>query len=349
MKRIILSLIYFTGMTAFITGCQQPVKQLSSTADIVTELYVEANGELASSNTAMLSPPAVKNQWQYKITYITPEGTNVNEGDRVISFDISQLSQKLAVKNSELKTKQKTLDNTRLTNEAKLEKQKLEYAEFSMQRDKAKRKWEQSKGLESNLESQKLAIQYKLSENETRRLKRTLAKTIESNKVKLAIAENNVQRLQNDVELISAGIKKMTIKAPKSGIVIYRPDHQGKKVSSGDTVWMGRQIIGLPSIENMIVKAQILESDAGKVALEQRVEVILDAAPERVFLGKINKLGKVFRRKSNNQPIIIFDAEIVLDKPDTDLMRPGMAARLRILTSGQLDTSNAVVSSSVEY
>ena len=205
-----------------------------------------------------------------------------------------------------------------------------------MKKEKNIRKWEQSKGLKSNLDSKKLKLEYLISQNDSKRLERTLSKTIESNQVKLAIAKNSVERSQAEVKEMQTGIKRMTILSPKSGIVIYKPDHQGEKVSSGDSVWMGRQIIGLPSLDSMIVKAKILEADAGKVSIGQKVEVILDAAPERIFIGEISKLGKVFRRKSNDQPNIIFDAEINLESPDPDLMRPGMAARLKIL----LDENN---------
>ncbi|MCW8999526.1 MAG: efflux RND transporter periplasmic adaptor subunit, partial [Kangiellaceae bacterium] len=268
---------------------------------------------------------------QYKITFIAPEGSQAKKGQPLVSFDSSQLQQKLQVKQSELKTAQKTFENTKLTNESSLEKQKLDLAEAKMNQEKAKRKWEQSDGLESSLETRKLSIQFLIAENEFKRLKRTVAKTIETNKVKTAVAKSNVERLQSEVNQLQAGIGRMTVMAPKDGIIIYKSDHQGKKVSNGDNIWMGRQVLGLPSLDKMIVKAKILEADAGKVSVGQKVEVVLDAVPERVFKGKISELGRVFRRKSREQPNIIFDAKIALDKADAELMRPGMAARIKIL------------------
>ncbi|TQV89169.1 HlyD family secretion protein [Aliikangiella coralliicola] len=325
-----LRITLLVGALLLVSGCEQQDSSINSQTQLKVSGIVEANGELASSDTAVVSPPAVRNQWRYKITFLAAEGSQVNKGKPIVSFDVSELNQKLSMKKSELKTAQKTLENTLLTNEAKLEKQNLELAESKMKQDKAYRKWQQSKNLESNLETKKLNLQFKIAENETQRLEKTVAKTIESNKVKLAISKSNNERLQSEVDQLKSGIGKMTIKAPKSGIIIYKPDYQGKKISMGDTVWMGRQIIGLPSLDQMIVKAKILEADAGSVKLAQKVEVVLDAVPERVFIGKVTKLGKVFRRKSKDQPNIIFDAEITLENPDIDLMRPGMAARIKI-------------------
>ena len=138
----------------------------------------------------------LKGQWQYKITFIAPEGSQAKKGQPLVGFDSSQLQQKLQVKQSELKTAQKTLENTKLTNESTLEKQKLDLAEAKMNQEKAERKWKQSDGLESSLETKKLRIQYLISENEFKRLKRTVSKTIETNKVKTAVAKSNVERLQ---------------------------------------------------------------------------------------------------------------------------------------------------------
>ena len=330
----LFAILLLTGF-GILFGCSENtgVPVLIKTESITP--VVEANGELVSSDTAVLGPPSVKNLWQYKITFLIPEGTEVKKDQPVIGFDASKLQQDLSLKQSELKTSQKNLENTQLTNESTLEKQKLDLAKAIMEEDKAFRKWEQSKGLDSSLETKKLHYQYQIATNEKQRWQRTVAKTEESNQVKTAIAKSNVARIQAEVDLLNDGITKMTLKAPKAGIVIYKPDNQGKKVSTGDNVWMGRQIIGLPSLEKMVVQIKILEADAGKVAIGQSTEIVLDALPERVFRGEIKKLGKVFRRKSRDQPNIIFDAEISILNPDSEVMRPGMAARVKIDISSE--------------
>ena len=291
---------------------------------------VDANGELASSDSAVISPPSVKSMWQYKITFLAPEGKEVKLGQPVVRFDPSKLRQTLSIKSSQLRTAKKSLENTKLTNEASLEKQKLQFAELVMKNEKAARKWRQSKGLESNIQSRKLEVEQLLAANEVERLKRTLKKSNKSNIIKISIASNTVSRLESEVKQMKSGVSRLTILAPKAGVVIYEADHQGNKVSTGDSVWRGRKVVSLPSLESMVVKATILEADAGKVKIGQSVDITLDAAPERVFKGEVKSLGQIFRRKNPKQPNIIFDAEIELLEIDTDLMRPGMAARLKI-------------------
>ncbi len=327
-----------------LSACDQSPNQQGLAVNIDTLSVVDANGELASSDNAVLGPPAIKSMWQYKITFLAAEGVEVKPGDPVVSFDPSKLRQTLSVKSIALRTARKTLENTQLTNEATLEKQKLQLAEQIMKNEKAKRKWQQSKGLESNIQSKTLEIEYLLASNEVKRLQRTLQKRVKSNNINLSISRNTVLRLESEVNQMKSDVKRLTVVAPKPGIVIYRADHQGNKVSSGDTVWMGRQVISLPSLNKMMVKATILEADAGKVRVGQAVDVSLDAAPDRIFKGVVDSLGQVFRRKNPKQPNIVFDAEIRLLEIDAELMRPGMATRIKIyskMSSSLEKNSNA--------
>jgi multidrug efflux pump subunit AcrA (membrane-fusion protein) len=50
-----------------------------------------------------------------------------------------------------------------------------------------------------------------------------------------------------------------------------------------------------------------------------------------VFTGRIRQLGKLFHTKSAEVPTMVFDALISIDEPDTELMRPGMAASVEII------------------
>ncbi len=323
--------IYFMLLVFSITliGCDE--NNLNNSNSPIKS-FIQANGELASSDTTMISPPSVKFQWQYKITFLIPEGTKVQKDQPLVSFDSSQLKQKLAVKQSELRTAVKSRENTELTTKAEHEKQKLLFAEMIKNKEKTQTKWQQSKTLEGKLTVKTLFIEFQLAKNEAKRHKSILVKSKESNKTKLAIEKSKVIHLEKEVLALKSGIKRMTILAPKSGIVMYRGDHQGNKVSMGDTVWMGRQLIEIPSLDKMVVKAKVLEAEAGKLKLEQKVEVTLDALPEKTFLGKISRLGKVYRRKSREQAKIILDTEITLDELDKELMRPGMATRIKIIT-----------------
>ncbi len=300
---------------------------------------IQASGELVSSDNAIISPPQAKGIWRHKITFMAPEGRMIKEGKPLIGFDSSQIEQTLRDKKNELLTAEKKLETSHLKNDAKSEELKLKFAEAEMNLEKNDRKWQQSKGLESIIETKKLAILQKISVDEVLKYKQTIEKNKQLSLVKVATVENDVFRLKNEIKQYQDSIERMMVKSPKSGIVVYKTDRRGEKHSVGDTVWMGQQLIELPSLDAMMIKAEILEADAGRIAVGQVVDIVVDAASDRVYKGKIKGLGSVFRRKSKDQPNIIFDAEISIDNADPNIMRPGMAVRVKIFTHPE-DTSS---------
>jgi len=291
---------------------------------------IQASGELVSSDNAVISPPQAKGMWRYKITFLAPEGRLIEQGKPLIGFDASQLEQTLSEKHNELQTAEKKLETTRMQNDAKFEELKLKLAEVKMNLEKADLKWQQSKGLESKLETQKLDLFRQIAIDDVLKYEQTIKKNIEISSAKMAAVESDVTRLLNEVKQYQSSIDRMMVMSPKLGIVVYKTNHNGEKNSVGDTVSMGHQLIELPSLDAMMVKAEILEADAGRIAIGQEVDIVLDAASDRVYKGRIKKLGSVFRRKSVDQPNIIFDADISIDATDPDIMRPGMAVRLKI-------------------
>ena len=97
----------------------------------------------------------------------------------------------------------------------------------------------------------------------------------------------------------------------------------------------------------MQLKVQIDEPDSGKVKIGQQVKVTLDSSKEQVYSGEIVSLGRVFREKSYQDKRKIFDAIIAFKKTDPAIMRPGMSARVKIITS-ILDNALTLSSSAVK-
>ena len=318
---------------------QEPNKQEETS---VSRDTIATSGELTSTLTTNVGPPLVKNQWQFKITYLVPEGSQVEKGQNIIKFDTVALSRKLVEKKAELKTEKKNLETIILTNERTLKEFKLKLEEAKMEEEKAQRKWKLSNNVDASIETLQLEIDYKLAQNKTQRLHKTLKKNEDINRAKSAIANNKVFRLETEIKELETNIKKMTVTAPKSGIVVYKADHKGEKVSVGDSTWHGRQLISLPSLEKIAVKLEVYEAMAGQIAIGQKAEVRLDALPDRVFYGEVSQLGKVFRRKSRQQPNIIFDVTVLLEKTDTEVMRPGMTAKVKLFTQENTSFSNKI-------
>jgi HlyD family secretion protein len=95
----------------------------------------------------------------------------------------------------------------------------------------------------------------------------------------------------------------------------------------------------LGDVAKVIVKAEVDETDVGKLALGQPAEVTADAYPGRVFPGKIFEIGQmVGKRKvrpedpAKIQDMKVLETKIEVTEGGADL-KLGMTVDVKILTS----------------
>ena len=76
--------------------------------------------------------------------------------------------------------------------------------------------------------------------------------------------------------------------------------------------------------------AEFDEPDTSRLTIGAKVKVVLEAYPEIPFNGSVEALGQSYKNKSYNNPRIVFDVIVALDKIDQELMRPGMKVKLEL-------------------
>jgi HlyD family secretion protein len=292
---------------------------------------VAASGELRSSNPLSVGCPSIRGMWQFTITRLTPEGKHVQQGVPLVGFDAKELVERREVKASQLETATKERDKTRLEQQEALADLKLSLAEAKAGKARLTRKLEVPARLRARIELDKLRLEAQLADREIEILGKQVDTQRDNMRARIGAAEQRVQALEREVAAIGKQIGRMTVKAQRAGYVVHRPDWRGDKPKVGESVWSGRTLMEIADLSQMEVSAEIGEPDAGFVEVGQRVEIRLDAAPERTFTGRIVGLGRLFRTKSWDVPSRVFDATVAIDEPDPDLMRPGMAADLVIL------------------
>ena len=118
----------------------------------------------------------------------------------------------------------------------------------------------------------------------------------------------------------------VNIVSPMDGVIIERPVELGETVTGSGSFNAGTVISTVADLGTMLVKAGINEVDIGKIHLEQKARITLDAFPRVVFTGTISRIAPAARL--DNQ-IKVFDVEIALDELGREL-RTGMTANLEI-------------------
>ena len=145
----------------------------------------------------------------------------------------------------------------------------------------------------------------------------------------LELRKDAVDKLHKDIEA-------MTLKAPNDGIVIYgtgdpRARRRGQEIDVGTRVSGRQTIITLPDMSVMQVACEVHEIDVDKIKVGQDVDVRMDAYPDLMVSGRVEKVGQMARQTGRwwMSDVKVFDVEVVLESNDPRL-KPGMSARVTI-------------------
>jgi len=141
-------------------------------------------------------------------------------------------------------------------------------------------------------------------------------------------ADNNFKVAQASVQLAEAKLAKTELVAPFAGIIGLR------SVSVGDYVREGADLVNLEAIDPLKVDFRVPERYLRQVQPGQTMQVALDALPGKTYSGKVIALNPLVDAAGR---AIVIRAQVA--NQDTSL-RPGMFARVRLITS---DQANAMV------
>lgn len=291
---------------------------------------IEATGELVSADTVSMKPPSIRRVWQYQVKQLAAEGSLVQEGDMVAQLDTSELTQRLSVKTAKLEATLQDIETSKLRNAKQLEELRLALAEAKMSLDKAERKFKLSDETVAAIDRIKYEKDAVIAKDRVQLNKQKIALENQSAKQREAMLEGDRQKFSSEVAALKKGIKSLTLIAPREGMVVYGNDSQGNKIKEGQSVFMGDTVLSIPDLNHMQVNMTIPEVEASRVKLGQKLKIRLDANPDKVFYGEIIELGAVFRHKNQDVPLVVFDAVASINEADTDLMRPGMTAKIVI-------------------
>ena len=138
-------------------------------------------------------------------------------------------------------------------------------------------------------------------------------------------AENTFRVAQATLQLAEAKLAKTEIRAPFSGIIGLR------SVSVGDYVKEGADLVNLESIDPLKVDFRVPETYLRQVQPGQSLTITLDAMPGSTFDGKVMAVNPLVDAAGRS---IVIRAQV---RNQDTVLRPGMFARVRLITKEQAD------------
>ncbi|MBW3670585.1 MAG: efflux RND transporter periplasmic adaptor subunit [Acidobacteria bacterium] len=287
---------------------------------------VDVTGVLESTSSARFGPPKLENYWNFKISMMAPEGSDAKPGQPLLGFDTTELQDTLQRLQAEADSAGKQIEKTRADLVLRREDNELKLAEAQANLRKAEMKLEAPEDLTGVRERQEIVLEHELASKEVRYLQQRNEALDRAAGAEIRALETKRKRALDRVNEIQKGIAEMTVRAPRSGTVVYTSDRRGQKKKIGDTVWRMEQVIELPDLTSMRAVGEVDEAESGRIAVGQRVELVLDAHPDEEFGAIITSISNTVRT-SDTSPLKVLPVVLELEQSDPEIMKPGMRFR----------------------
>jgi len=339
----IAALIVFNKMTSL----NKVVNTYAEVSKGAFEITVSNSGELVPEYSLEVRGPSVNqgrdqnrrggNQrgggdmhaMDLKIQDIVPEGTIVKTGDYIAQLDRSTYENTLKDERENLKTyeanvEMKILDTavllTGLRDDIKNQRYVVEEATLVLEQSKFEPPATIRKA-EMNLNKAQRSLEQQIQGYELR-----VAQTLKDiNHEKLHLS--NGTALVNDLEEF---LSRFTISAPSPGMVIYKKERNGAKRKSGSTVNPFDLVIAtLPDLSSMMSKIYVSEIEIRKVETGQKVNIKVDAFPEKSYSGSVISIANIGEQLPNSDSKM-FEVLIKVEGSDPAL-RPSMTTSNKII------------------
>ena len=297
-------------------------------------IEVTTTGELIAKRSEKIYGPEGLRQiqiWQVKIQDIIPDGTVVDSGQYVATLDRTEISNKIKDEETNLEKLESQLTKTRLDTSLELRSARDELVNLQYNLEQKKIELEQSKyeppatirQVQIDLEKGTRSLEQS-EENYKLRLKKAIANMVE--------VTASYTQAQRKLEQLRSVLDDFTVKAPKSGMVIYKRNWDGNKQGVGATVNAWDNVVAeLPDLSEMISKTYVNEIDISKVKVGQKVNIGIDAFPEKKFTGTVTEVANIGEQlQSTNAKV--FEVKILVNEFDS-ILRPAMTTKNTIVTA----------------
>jgi HlyD family secretion protein len=299
------------------------------------DIIVTTTGELQAKNSTDIAGPSMTQSRNIraadiKITDMVPEGTEVKAGDYVATLDRTSFDNTLKDELERLTTYETNLEMKVLDTAVSLSglRDNIKNLRFSV--EEAQITLQQSKyEPPTTIRQAEIALD-KANRNLDQAL-RSYSLKVEQAKSDMRTAQNNLNEEKTRVSDIQELLSKFIIKAPSDGMIIYKRDRTGTKRKVGSSVSPWDNVVAtLPDMSSMISKTYVNEIDVSKVKPGQKVEIVVDAFPEKKYTGVVTSVANIGEQLPSADAKVF---EVLIDVNESDpIMRPSMTTGNKIVT-----------------
>lgn len=299
------------------------------------EVLVTVTGELqAERSEQIMGPQELRSRnlriGNIRIQDLIPEGTVVDSGDYVALLDRSESDNTLKDMEDALERAEAQYTRTQLDTTITLSNLRDELINLQYTVEERRLTLEQSK-FEPPATIRQAEISLDRAERGLEQAKQNYQLRIQqANEDMNEAAINLAQQRRRYQEMLNV-LDKFTIRAPKSGMVIYHREWSGARRTVGSNIspW-DLTVATLPDLSSMLSRTYVNEIDVSKIKAGQKVRVGVDAFPERQYTGEITQVANVGEQMQNTDAKV-FEVLIRINEYDP-ILRPAMTTSNVIVT-----------------
>jgi hypothetical protein len=299
------------------------------------EIVVSTTGELQAENSQDITGPDFSQSRQIrameiKITDLVPEGTQVKAGDYIATLDRTSFDNTLKDELERLTTQESNLEVKMLDTAVTLSDLRDNIKNLVFSVEEAEITLQQSKyEPPTTIRQAEIALD---------KAKRSLDQSIKGYSLKVEQARSdmktikfNLSEQRQKVADLQAVLSKFLIYAPSDGMVIYKRDRTNAKRKVGSSISPWDNVVAtLPDMSSMISKTYVNEIDVSKVKTGQKVELLVDAFPEKSYTGVVTSVANIGEQLPNADAKV-FEVQVKVDGSDP-ILRPSMTTGNKIIT-----------------
>ena len=287
-------------------------------------------GELDAGSGAAITVPSLP-QWQSAIKWIAADGTEVAENEKVVELDNSSFSTDLEEKRraeeqalQQLNQKQSETVADSSQKELELERKKTEF-------DKARIEADVPDSIVSRREFEDRQLRLRKAGMELIKARDVFTSAKRASAADRANLMLSLDKARREIAVANRAMDSLTLKAPRRGIfVVGEHPWEGRKILSGDSVWVGFPLARIPEMSTLQVIAALADVDDGRISSGMPVRIVLDAYPDKTYAGQITDITPVAQEPARQSLRRSFRVKVKLNQIDTQRMRPGLSAKVTV-------------------
>jgi multidrug efflux pump subunit AcrA (membrane-fusion protein) len=264
---------------------------------------------------------------QLIITKLAASGTRVQPGDLLVEFDRQNQIRNALDRQAEYLDLEEQIKKKIAEQAAGKAKDDTELEQARNDAEKARLEMRRNEVV-SRIDAEKNKQRLEEAEAKVKQLEATYQLKRTAERADLRILEIRRDRAQRAMLHAEGNAEKMAIRSPIEGLVVINMVWKGGsmgEVLEGDEVRPGLPIMQVVNPQSMEVRARVNQADVPFLKPGQRAEFRLDAFPDLVFGGKLERVAAMGSSSGMNEFVRNFAAVFSIEGSDARLL-PDLAA-----------------------